>query len=151
MSKVTGQSINFGKAQQLRTHAVGFENNSTIRTAIGSVDASTQTFFNNLDCAFVFDKFSLQSLIAIINHIPDSGLIMRLGASINDQATDPTRIDKPTLSIFPCTIDTTNDLYQVIHPDPTKPNDTLGVEHPGIVDLNSEVIPGAGRIQFLNE
>ena len=148
MSKVTGTPIKFGKAQQQRDNAKSFQNNPAIQAAIASAGLPERTFFQNLDCAFVFDKASLQSLITIINATPDSGLIMRLGASLNEPTTDPTRINKPTLSIFACTIDTTLDVYQIIHL--AKPEDTDGTEHPGIVDLNTETIGGRGAIGFLN-
>ena len=150
MSKVTGTSIKFGKAQQQRDSAKSFQNDPTIQNAVATVGLPVRTFFQNLDCAFVFDKASLQSLITIINATPDSGLIMRLGASLNEPTTDPTRINKPTLSIFACTIDTTLDVYQIIYPNPAKPAETDGTEHPGIVDLNTETIGGRGPIGFLN-
>ena len=148
MNKVTGLPIKFGKAQQQRANSKLFQNNPAIQDAITIVGTPESTFFRNLDCAFVFDKASLVPLMTIINATPNSGLIMRMGASLNEPTTDPTRINKPTLSIFVCTIDTAQDQYQIIHP--ANPEDTVGVEHPGIVDLTTETPEGRGEIGFLN-
>ena len=143
MSKVTGQPIKFGYAKSLRTRALGFSSDAALLPVLGGISPSaspdTRTFYNNLDCAFVFDKDSLLSLIGKIIALPDSGLIMMMGASDDTTLPDP-RINKPTLSVFACTIDKTNDTYEVMHPNPLKPDDTDGVEHPGIVDLSKSTI-----------
>lgn len=140
MSKVTGQPIKFSHAEALRIKATGFAADTAMVTTLGgtspSAAAETRTFYNNLDCAFVFDKDSLLTMMAKIMSVPDSGLIMMMGASDDTTLPDP-RINRPTLSVFACTIDKFADTYAVIHPNPLKPGDTDGIEHPGLVDLKA--------------
>ena len=154
MSKVTGIPITFGKAQALRTKAIGFATDPPIVAALKGISPSaqpdTQTFYNNLDCAFVFDKDSLVIMMEKIRLVPDSGLIMMMGASDDPTTPDP-RINKPTLSVFACTITKTDlpnvdDTYAIIHPSPTQPDDTIGVEHPGLVDLKESSRIGGGTV-----
>lgn len=146
MSKVTGKPIKFGHAKTLRTIATNFAKDpaivSTLDATTPSAAAETRTFYNNLDCGFVFDKDSLVSLMSKINTTPDSGLIMMMGAS--DDITEPDRLHKPTLSIFACNIiksglPDVDDTYEIIHPITTEPDDTDGVEHPGLVDLSKSI------------
>ena len=140
MSKVTGIPITFGKAQALRTKAIGFATDAPLVAVLKGTSPSaqpeTRTFYNNLDCAFVFDKDSLLIMMEKIRLVPDSGLIMMMGASDDATTPDP-RINKPTLSVFACTIDkfATPGTYTLIHPSPTQPDNTIGLEHPGLVDL----------------
>lgn len=148
MSKSTGRPITFKKFQDLRNKAKGFQADPKIMAGIVAAPADTQMFFTHLDCGFVFDKDSLLSVISKIIAEPDTGIIMMLGAS--DDPAEPARLNKPTLSLFPCKIDKVKDEYSIIHPDPAHPDDTPGSEHPGIVDLSK---PGAkisnGVIEFM--
>jgi len=156
--KATGKPIKFNHAEDLRRKAVNFALDPAVINTFGgfspSAQGDTQTFYNNLDCGFVFDKDSLLSLMAKIIAIPDSGLIMMMGAS--DDITDLDRTNKPTLSIFACTISRgdlagVDDTYTIIHPDATKPEDTDGVEHPGLVSLSMNMDNlTTGTIKFLN-
>ncbi len=149
MPKVTGQPIKFWKSQQLRTHAISFHEVEAVKNAVAASDSATQAYYNNLDCAFIFDKQSLQDLIDSLAEGDDAGLIMRLGASLDDSETDADRINKPTLSIFRCTIDPNTNSYQIVIPVSSSLDDVDGVEHPGIIDLNDEGGLGGGTIKFL--
>ncbi|MGF2412189.1 hypothetical protein [Ferruginibacter sp.] len=156
--KATGKPIKFGHAEALRKKAIDFAADPAIAVTLGglipSAEEETRSFYNNLDCGFVFDKDSLLSLMAKIIAIPDSGLIMMMGASDD---TDTERKNKPTLSIFACTISRSDipgvdDTYSIIHPDSAHPEETDGVEHPGLVDLSKGKGGDIsnGTIKFLN-
>lgn len=132
MPKVNGSPIKLGKAKNLLGYAQSFVDNPVIQTAIAATDTGTQTYFNNLDCSFVFDKNSLQSLIAQLDATQDGAIIMIPGA--NDDASEPESMNKPTMSLFLGRIDPQTNAYQIIYTDPADPDNTDGVEHPGLMD-----------------
>lgn len=132
MPTVNGSPIKLGRAKELLRYAQSFVNNPTIQTAIAATDTRTQTYFNNLDGSFVFDKNSLQSLIAQLDATGDGAIIMIPGA--NDNASEPESMNKPTMSLFLGKIDPLTNTYQIIYTNPADPDDTDGVEHPGLMD-----------------
>lgn len=140
MKKVTGKPIKYKKAKELQEKAKGFHLAPAITTAVSQTGGDAETFFKNLNCGFVFDRDSLAALFDSIKDSGDKGLVMMLGASDITQAEilsgdDASRQNKPTLSVFACTIDRKNDTYALILN--ANEDDTDGVEHPGIVSFDN--------------
>ncbi len=152
MSKVTGRPIKYQAAQDLRNRAKTFQQNQNLTNTINNEGGGLKIFYDNLDCAFVFDKDSLLKLIGQILQVDNSGLLMMMGSS-DDTTHTPSREHKPTLSVFPCTIDKLKNEFNIIHPDPQNPGNTDGVEHPGLVNLTTapgiNIPVGKGGIEFM--
>ncbi len=137
MTPSAGLPITFTDTETLRLNAVAFHNDPAIQKAVSSASVKVQAYYNNLDCAFVFDKESLQTLMDAIDSVADSGLVMFLGAS--NMIDESERSNKPTLSIFPCTVDksTANWSYTVLQ-NPSEPGFISGMEHPGLAEFNDD-------------